>query len=87
MTKAEKTAVIEELKEKFDQNNFFYITDASTLTVEQVNDFRGKCFEKDVEMRVIKNTLAIKALQAAPDEKGSFGLASGQTSGRDLAQF
>lgn len=70
MTKAEKTAVIEELKEKFDQNNFFYITDASTLTVEQVNDFRGKCFEKDVEMRVIKNTLAIKALQAAPDEKG-----------------
>ncbi len=70
MTRAEKTAAIEVLKEKFGNNNFFYLTDASTLTVEQVNDFRRKCFEKDVEMKVVKNTLAIKALESAPDEKG-----------------
>lgn len=74
MTKAEKTAVIEELKEKFAYQNFFYVTDSSTLTVEQVNNFRALCFEKGVEMRVVKNTLVKKALEAAPEEKGYAGL-------------
>lgn len=31
MTKAEKTATIEALKEKFENNQFFYITDSSRL--------------------------------------------------------
>ena len=70
MTKAEKTAVIEELTEKFQNSSFFYVTDSSTLTVEKVNDLRGKLFEKGIEMRVVKNTLARKALEAAPAEKG-----------------
>ena len=70
MTRAEKGAAIEALKAKFDNNTFFYVADASTMTVEQVNDFRRACFEKDVEMKVVKNTLAIKALESAPEEKG-----------------
>ncbi len=70
MTRAEKTTAIAELKEKFSNNSFFYLTDSSTLTVKQVNKLRGLCFEKGVEMKVIKNTLAIKALQDAPEEKG-----------------
>ena len=70
MTKAEKTAVIEELKEKFENSSFFYVTDSSTLTVAKVNELRGKLFEKGIEMRVVKNTLARKALEAAPAEKG-----------------
>ena len=70
MTREEKGAAIEALKEKFGNNTFFYLTDASTLTVEQVNNFRRACFEKDVEMKVIKNTLAIKALESASEEKG-----------------
>lgn len=69
MTKAEKTAVIEELKEKFENASFFYVTDSSTLTVEQVNKLRGLLFEKGIEMRVVKNTLARKALEAASPEK------------------
>lgn len=70
MTKAEKTAVIEELKEKFENSSFFYVTDSSTLTVEKVNNLRGKLFEKGIEMRVVKNTLARKALESASPEKG-----------------
>lgn len=70
MTRAEKNATIEVLKEKFDNNSFFYLTDSSTLTVDQVNKLRRLCFEKGVEMKVVKNTLAIKALEAAPEEKG-----------------
>lgn len=74
MTKSEKTATIEALKEKFDQQSFFYLADASTLTVEQVNKFRGLCHEKGVEMKVVKNTLARKALEALPEERNYSSL-------------
>lgn len=74
MTKADKTAMIEELKGKFEESSFFYITDSSTLTVEKVNELRGLCFKNNIEMRVLKNTLIKKALQAAPEEKGYAAL-------------
>ena len=70
MTKAEKATAIEELKEKFSNSSFFYLTDSSTLTVEQVSNLRRLCFEKGVEMKVVKNTLARKAMEAASEEKG-----------------
>lgn len=69
MTKQEKTAVIEELKTKFEETSFFYITDSSTMTVEQVNNLRGLLFEKGIEMRVVKNTLARKAMEALDEER------------------
>jgi len=69
MTKADKTAAIEALKEKFENNAYFYLADSSTLTVDQVNKFRRLCFEKGIEMRVVKNTLVRKALEAAPADK------------------
>lgn len=69
MNKTEKTALIAELKVKFGESSFFYITDASTLTVVEVNKLRALCFEKGVEMKVVKNTLAIKALEENAEEK------------------
>ena len=70
MTRADKTTAIAELKEKFSNSTFFYITDSSKLSVEQINKLRRSCFEKGVEMKVVKNTVAIKALEGAPVEKG-----------------
>lgn len=69
MTKADKAAAIEALKDKFSNVSYFYLTDASTLTVEQINNFRRLCFEKGVEMKVVKNTLAQKALEAFEADK------------------
>jgi large subunit ribosomal protein L10 len=69
MKREEKTAIVEELKEKFENSPFFYITDSSTLTVEAVNKLRRTLFEKGIEMRVVKNTLVRKALESAPEEK------------------
>lgn len=69
MTRAEKAAVIEELKEKFAKSSYFYITDASGLTVEQTNTLRKALYEQAIEMRVVKNTLVRKALEAAAAEK------------------
>lgn len=68
MTKADKANVIEELKEKFENNEYFYITDASTLSVAKTTELRRAFFEKGIEMKVVKNTLARKALEALPDE-------------------
>jgi len=66
MTK-EKIATVEELKDKFTNSQYFYVTDYSTLTVEQINSFRRKCFEKGVEIKVLKNTLVRKALEQVND--------------------
>ena len=59
------------LKEKFSQYNNFYITDTESLTVEQVGSLRRHCFDKQVEMKVAKNTLIKKALESLDAEKYS----------------
>lgn len=74
MKKSDKVLMIEELKEKFANNPFFYITDSSSLTVEQVNKFRRICFEKGIEVKVVKNTLAKKAMESNATEKNYVGV-------------
>lgn len=69
MTKDQKNEVIEVLKGKFTQYNNFYITDTESLTVEQVSNLRRTCFNKQVEMKVAKNTLIRKALESLDAEK------------------
>ncbi len=69
MTKQEKNEVIDVLKEKFEQYNNFYITNTESLTVEQVNKLRGICFNKQVEMKVAKNTLIKKALETLNNDR------------------
>ena len=69
MTKQEKNEVIELLKGKFSQYNNFYITDTESLTVAQVGKLRSVCFDKQVEMKVAKNTLIKKALESLDAEK------------------
>jgi large subunit ribosomal protein L10 len=69
MNKEEKGQIIDELAEKFSQNPHFYITDASGLSVAQINAFRRICFKSGVEYRVYKNTLIRKALEK---QSGNF---------------
>ncbi|MBC7536749.1 MAG: 50S ribosomal protein L10 [Ferruginibacter sp.] len=69
MTKQEKNEVIELLKGKFSQYNNFYVTDTESLTVAQVTKLRSVCFNKQVEMKVAKNTLIKKALEGLDAEK------------------
>lgn len=63
MTREEKAQIIDQLSVKFSQHAHFYVTDASGLTVEQINAFRRMCFNAGVEYRVYKNTLIRKALE------------------------
>ena len=69
MTKDQKNEVIELLKGKFSQYNNFYVTDTESLTVAQVVKLRRACFNKQVEMKVAKNTLIKKALESLDAEK------------------
>jgi large subunit ribosomal protein L10 len=71
MTKDQKNEVIEVLKGKFSQYNNFYIADTESLSVEQVGKLRRACFDKQVEMKVAKNTLIRKALESLDGDKYS----------------
>lgn len=69
MTKDQKNEVIELLKGKFSQYNNFYITDTESLSVAQITNLRRACFDKQVELKVAKNTLIKKALESLDSEK------------------
>lgn len=69
MKKEEKTIVINELVEKLNANNKIYLADCSSLTVEKVNQFRRACFQRNISVTVVKNTLLEKALERANDSK------------------
>jgi large subunit ribosomal protein L10 len=71
MNKQEKNEVIDVLKDKFSQYNNFYITNTEALTVAQVSKLRRICFDKNVEMKVAKNTLIRKALESIDEKRFS----------------
>lgn len=89
MTKEEKGVLIEELFQKFSENNNFYITDASGMSVAQTTALRRLCFERGIEYRVFKNTLIQKALERMDadytpfDEKVLKGFSGIMFSGED----
>ena len=81
MNKDEKKVVVEELKEKFSKHIFFYLTDASSMSVLQINELRRMCFHEGVEMRVAKNTLIKRAMdECETDYKGLYNILNGPTS-------
>ena len=63
MTREEKRIVIEGLTEKLNQYPHFYIADIEALNAEQTAQLRRKCFESEVKLVVVKNTLFTKALE------------------------
>ena len=62
MTREEKAKYIDDLTADLSAHNVIYLTDTSDLTVEVVNGLRRKAFNANVSMRVVKNTLLLKAM-------------------------
>jgi len=79
MTKVEKQQEIEALKQMFSSATNFYVTDTSSLTVQEVNGLRRLCFEQGVKMRVAKNTLIYKALEVTNKQDELEVALKGQT--------
>ena len=65
MNKEEKHDLVLALTEQMNEFGNFYITDTSDLTVAKINDIRRKCFESEITMKVAKNSLIKKAMEAA----------------------
>lgn len=69
MTRTEKNEVLESLKVKFAEAEYFYIADAGSMTVAQTNALRAAAYKVGVTVQVVKNTLARKALEAVAEER------------------
>ncbi|HEY4785057.1 MAG TPA: 50S ribosomal protein L10 [Bacteroidales bacterium] len=63
MKKEDKDKIIESLVEKIDTYKNFYLADISGLNAADTSDLRRKCFEKQIKVEVVKNTLLKKALE------------------------
>ena len=63
MKKEEKEAIIDNLVQQIKSNKHFYIADISTLNAEATSKLRRKCFEQQIKLVVVKNTLFKKALE------------------------
>jgi large subunit ribosomal protein L10 len=59
----EKQAIVEELQEKFRRSRVIIVTDYKGLNVEKMNALRRKLRDEDIEYRVVKNTLLVRAAQ------------------------
>lgn len=71
MTREEKNQIIDELVGALTQYNSFYITDIETLNSEKTSKLRRSCFNKQVQLKVAKNSLIKKALEKI---EGDFSL-------------
>jgi large subunit ribosomal protein L10 len=63
MRKEEKTAIINKVADMLQANPNFYVTDISGLNAAKTHQLRKLCFEKEVKLMVVKNTLLRKALE------------------------
>jgi large subunit ribosomal protein L10 len=66
MDRNEKKARVRLLQEKFARAQSVVLLDFSGTSVPQITALRAKLREQDVEYRVVKNTLALRALEDTP---------------------
>ena len=63
MRREEKEVIIDNLAQRLDETKHFYLTDISSLDAEQTSNLRRKCFEKEISLLVVKNTLLRQAME------------------------
>lgn len=66
MPDPKKTQIVEELHEKFSRVKGAVISDFKGMSVKELGSLRRDLREKSVELRVVKNTLALRAMQETP---------------------
>jgi len=63
MRREEKDVIIENLAQRLNDTKHFYLTDISSLDAEETSKLRRKCFEQEISLLVVKNTLLRKAME------------------------
>jgi large subunit ribosomal protein L10 len=68
MNREEKVAQVEDLNRRFASTPFVVLADFKGSTVAQMNTLRRNCEKGGVFFQVVKNTLAVRALQGTGKE-------------------
>lgn len=63
MRREEKNAIIDSLTTRLKEYSHFYLTDTAQLNAADTSNLRRKCFENDIKLVVVKNTLLKRALE------------------------
>ena len=63
MTRQEKDNLISDLADRLSKSEVVYLTDIAGLNAEDSSKLRRLCFQRDVQLRVVKNTLLQKAME------------------------
>lgn len=63
MKRSEKETIINSLTEQINSSSHFYLTNIEALDAEKTGSLRRLCFERDVKLMVVKNTILRKALE------------------------
>lgn len=70
ITREDKAGMISAISERFSRAQAAFVVDFKGMTVEQVTKVRKTLMQKaDSEMKVVRNTLALRALTDYPAEK------------------
>jgi len=81
MRREEKNVIIDNLTTDLNATKHFYLTDTSELNAEETSNLRRKCFESEVRLLVVKNTLLRKALEKSEgDFEGLYDVLVDSTS-------
>ena len=64
MLRSQKEKIIKDLKEKISRAQGMYFADFTGITVEEVNNLRNEFYKEGIDYHVVKNTLALKALES-----------------------
>jgi len=62
MNREEKAQYIDDLAAELSAATILYLTDTADLTVETINNLRRRCFQSNISLKVVKNTLLKKAM-------------------------
>ncbi len=63
MKREDKNKIIDDLTRRLEDAKHFYLADISELNAEDTSMLRRKCFEKDISLIVVKNTILRKVLE------------------------
>lgn len=82
MRREDKNLLIDKIAEQIEHYPHFYLTDTADLNAEVTSKLRRVCYEKQVKLMVVKNTLLRKALERSgkSDFTSIFPVLKGSTS-------
>jgi large subunit ribosomal protein L10 len=80
MTKQEKVQEIQDLTSEITSVKNLYLTDIAGLDATQTTALRRACFNSNIRLSVVKNTLLAKAMEASDKDFGDLtGVLKGNT--------